>query len=888
MMDEITQEQQAYIEKLAKEKAIYDKIREKDAKGMVINFEEREKLDELARRTDKVLQKLKSREFTVAVVGLEKAGKSTLGNAILKLDALPEYTERCTYTTTEIRAGSENMAEVFFYTQDEFNARLKDMLNELKFPHPADLNSLTHSLFDAYWERQREENPPLYQMHNGTIAEDVRAIIDNKEVIRQYLGAGSKQFAEGELKTQAFKQFITGISGFDSDHTVIRTGHPYAVKSVIIKSQNLSEMRNIVLYDVPGFDSPTKLHKEQTEQMLKEADAIILVTNVGDRPNLVGTQLDMLHRVRDDDNIRLSEKAFVFGNKIDRAGNARVAKDNEAALRKDVRRYELAKDAHVFCGSAKGYLEKQGIGSSDERMTGDNSIMQTLQSWGMDDGIEKLKASMQDYYNHDRFTVLKERAERSTAATEKFLEEILGKFTPDVLGTLDLGHNLVLELKDSLGTFVQRANKIREEVKTQYWQEMPFSTTVENNIETIYPNVDRDSDLLDDINLSGDVDQVDKLQATEGEIRQQLQVKFLSNIVTEMATMTRDREQAINDKLVATFLDAMGMPANCPDKDKLTGEVQALFDKVLIAGGDHCRFNSLVERFSTSLVEALIGHPFGSEERYTKVSQDDPPHYSRQEFLSLAIYYRDPEKQMDDRIVKELSIFSRILLHRDTQRELYRENEQGIREVANKNHQLQQGADLAANLIPFWAKLLVKAGVHLKDQADDMEKRFGTVTHRSDWSSQTKEEKAQLLDDMLNQYCHNHSFNANLDMTKELEKMQKEARVSVQIDSMDKVFAVLNEDIDILRDITVHSVRYAMGLERAFISVISKNIDIINKSISDNPKLYNDWIARNVSKIRASEYAHIAQSQEDNMTRKEIVKAIQQLLQQKKTEEGIA
>ena len=49
--------------------------------------------------------------------------------------------------------------------------------------------------------------------------------------------------------------------------------------------------------------------------MLKAADVIILVTNVGDRPNLVGTQLDMLRKERDVDDVPLSDKVFVFGNK---------------------------------------------------------------------------------------------------------------------------------------------------------------------------------------------------------------------------------------------------------------------------------------------------------------------------------------------------------------------------------------------------------------------------------------------------------------------------------------------------------------------------------------------------------------------------------------------
>ena len=91
--------------KLENTASLFQQLFEKDPHGMIIGYEEREHLKELQRRNEKVLNKLKSREFSVAVVGLEKAGKSTLGNALINAIVLPEYTERCTYTTTEIRAG---------------------------------------------------------------------------------------------------------------------------------------------------------------------------------------------------------------------------------------------------------------------------------------------------------------------------------------------------------------------------------------------------------------------------------------------------------------------------------------------------------------------------------------------------------------------------------------------------------------------------------------------------------------------------------------------------------------------------------------------------------------------------------------------------------------
>jgi len=83
---------------------------------------------------------------------LEKAGKSTLGNALINSMVLPEYAARCTYTTTEIRAGDTDVAEVYFYSRDEFNKNFKRMLNDVHYPDAADFSTMTLETFVRYWK----------------------------------------------------------------------------------------------------------------------------------------------------------------------------------------------------------------------------------------------------------------------------------------------------------------------------------------------------------------------------------------------------------------------------------------------------------------------------------------------------------------------------------------------------------------------------------------------------------------------------------------------------------------------------------------------------------------------------------------------------------------
>ena len=57
-----------------------------------------------------------------------------------------------TYTTTEIRAGNTDVAEVYFYSRDEFNKNFKRMLNDVQYPDAADFSTMTLETFVRYWK----------------------------------------------------------------------------------------------------------------------------------------------------------------------------------------------------------------------------------------------------------------------------------------------------------------------------------------------------------------------------------------------------------------------------------------------------------------------------------------------------------------------------------------------------------------------------------------------------------------------------------------------------------------------------------------------------------------------------------------------------------------
>lgn len=907
-MENWNENQQQFIDKLDKAGRVFNDILEKDRNYMVINFDERGELDKLRARNSNVLNKLRTKEFTVAVVGLEKAGKSTLGNALLKLMVLPEYTERCTYTTTEIRSGNEDEGEIVFYSVEEFNADFRKMLDQVKYPSGINFSNIDLNSFNRHWENMEQKDYAMFNLYNGTTVEDIRAIIEGRSILNSMLGKSPRKFVgDSELKGDEFQRYITGIDDIING-SVIRSPHPYAVKKVNIKSRNLGDMKNIVLFDVPGFDSPTDLHKKQTKQMLQEADAIILVTNVTE-PSLKGTQLDMLRTVQDEDGVRLSEKAFVFGNKLDMAANKQIAIDDKRTLQNEaVNKHRIATINHVFAGSAKAYLEGLNLRSKDEERRGAINVASTLEEWGMENGIESLVKGLTDYYNNDRFEVLKKRAEKTLSDAEEFLNDILEKNSSENGFVVDAGGEHYISAVVMLDTFKRRAWDISDSYQKMVYDDKPFSKIIIDNIEEIYPHETLESELIRDVEHENhtDTDRIYIVSHVEPKVRHNLQSKFTKAIVERTDKATTDMEAEVYQKLIETFLEVQGAHKDSHFYSELVESVRQIFDEILSKKGKSCQFNTLVERFTTSLIEAVIEDPFASKDRLDKLKAKS----SFPEFISLAAYYGSDEnsepKFTNDR--DTIKILSMILCHdgvasSDMVENEYEENQNALREFFEKNRkQLSYGADLAIELLPLgkWAKILGKAGINFINADKRMKKRIEDVLWGNDWDRYSPDVKIALIDKAVDKECSNSGVKQNdsaegkslYNVLQEMHeqalsiKNQREQQIDKEFDDNQqeqrniakKQFMIdtLNVDIDILRELTVKSVVKAINLERAFCSVITNNINYIREQA--NSPIVQKWIKNNVSKIKEEEFIKINSDRVDAETKRSIVEAIKNVL----------
>ena len=111
------------LTRLEKTSVLSDKLISLSNKtGIDISPEMVQKIEHEHDRLNRQLERLRANRFEVAVIGLEKAGKSALLNAWLGQEILPSARERCTFTSTEIwsaQTEQDQLLSIQYYSREE-------------------------------------------------------------------------------------------------------------------------------------------------------------------------------------------------------------------------------------------------------------------------------------------------------------------------------------------------------------------------------------------------------------------------------------------------------------------------------------------------------------------------------------------------------------------------------------------------------------------------------------------------------------------------------------------------------------------------------------------------------------------------------------------------
>jgi len=332
-----------------------------------------------AESTRRQLERLKKREFRIAVVGLEKAGKSTFINAWLECDLLPAKGGRCTFTTTQIYSvenESEQRLEVQARTEEEFLNLLKELE---KVGAKEDLNTI--KINEITLQQVRREGNLTFPF---TRLEDIR------EPLKKYVA--DEKYAHAVLEARLY-------------------------------TNKLAQAEGIVFYDVPGLDSGLAKHVDEAQEMLSDCDAVILVQRF---TSLREKELEIIKFTElGDKNVTVADKLFVFLSRIDSIGSAEALKTHiEEASQDWLRRANLPSDRIVY-GSAGAYLILNGLAGEQTKLEigeASNIQAQLKRVTGITDGeiitkdgtgIPEIKDKIFNYINTERVSILKKRCEAS-------------------------------------------------------------------------------------------------------------------------------------------------------------------------------------------------------------------------------------------------------------------------------------------------------------------------------------------------------------------------------------------------------------------------------------------------------------------------------------------
>ena len=339
------------------------------------------------------LERLKKREFRIAVVGLEKAGKSTFVNAWLECDLLPAKGARCTFTTTQIYSvehESEQRLEIKVKTEEQFI----NLSNELR--------------------TSNEKNAK----------QDLRTIEENDVTLQQVIIEGNRTFPFTRLEDirEPLKKYVADEK------------YAHAVLEARLYTNKLAQAEGIVFYDVPGLDSGLAKHVDEAQEMLSDCDAVILVQRF---TSLREKELEIIKFTEQGDkNVTVADKLFVFLSRIDSLGSAEAMKTHIQEAAQDWLKRANLPNHRIVSGSAGAYLLLNNIAGEQTKLEiGDTHVIQShLQRLtGIDDleilkteatGIPVIKEKIFDYINTERVAILRKRCEASLNTIISTSEEI--------------------------------------------------------------------------------------------------------------------------------------------------------------------------------------------------------------------------------------------------------------------------------------------------------------------------------------------------------------------------------------------------------------------------------------------------------------------------------
>jgi GTPase Era involved in 16S rRNA processing len=836
----------------------------KEAHG-IIDPDTRGKLTELQRNIRDLHERIKGNRFEIAIVGLEKAGKSTFANALIGFDILPTKEERCTYTSSCVKYAESTYAEVEFFTQEEFNERFISNLRRLGAGDDA---SYSYGNFTESQLAKLIDGKAL-EPADRNVAEDVTDMIKSYSDVSYLLGQPPRKYTEDELDKPEFMNLIQNPDRAADGRYVQKP--TFAVKAITIYSNKLGNMKNIVVYDVPGFDSPTAIHIEQTKLRMDAADAIILIANAN-RPSLTGPQLQIFRKSTDSDGVAFNDKIFVFAN---RADESKELNSNMGRLGDELDKFGILRKsnyARLIAGSAWVHLQLQ---KADETKR-DMQAIENLKRNGTSAGIDEINGKLRDYNDNERTRILEKRVRNIETRIRNIFDEIEGKIEGDGFAGAD--ENSAEFLKEHA-----KARRAFEDSLLDYRPEfrgllntLPLTQGILKALETnLRPEA-----------LFPTPEEIEKQKkrALQGvgdfeiALRKQEHPKIKGMFDAIVSGKSDALEEDVRINLTKRLVEALGVTSAHRYYEEIEEISRAYVDEYFSSFDFELIYKALSLRFSREILEILIHLAYLSDDRLDYFNNN------RANIISLALYAREAQERIRVNTPiypDDLPLVNKILFHENPQVAVSDEAKadcvaESAAIIKSKiTHQHIPVKDYAEAVVA-WA---VDSGVPLNILLSTIRTTMPDIKSKEYAEDKEKEAIKHHLNEVVEKLKPTitaDSASAKSGDGKYIPLSERYASAKSRRENTHEwVVARYCEDVRILTEVIRESVVNAFKLEVPFVENITEVIDKMKRDTDDDR--FRKFFASVRSKVEYERFEELETLQKRNAEKREILDSISKI-----------
>lgn len=786
---------------------------------IMINNQEIDTLSNITKSIDKWRGKLKNQKFEVAIIGLEKAGKSTMANSLLNQDYLPHAISRCTFTTAKIESDKDkDEAIINFYTKDEFVARFNALCEKINLTG-INFNSLDIKKLNKIVRNKKFSEKPKE-------LKDIEIMLANKNELYKYINQPERVITENIQ--ESVKPYIIG-----EDRSM-------AVKNITIKSTQLKDMEDIVIYDVPGFDSPTKLHLEQAKKYTDEADVIIMMVSIADRVSFTDTQVEFLNQTAKD-GVSLIDKTIVVASKFDnhiifnnKEGSDTQIEEYMNILYQELKKYNIYREENIFKVSPRGYLERNGKIEKDP-VKGFLSLP-NLQSVGIDDGFKDFREKLNQFFKYDALKALNDTVNKDLNNIKNFLIDF--KIAHNTKHNESKVEDKLYDMKkDYIETKNSELIDLVIKKKSEILEQKDFNINKELEVEIKEKWIEKlkiTDEILNEKIKKISTEGIEKPSYLNIILRKEIYKKSLNIITPLIATVviTKDKE-VIND-----FKNSIYQIFNINNSTDTKKKLDECLDKIMNKFSyDEHSYKPLMTRFINDIFKILIDNPITTHKDGQRINA-----FKLYELNILSLLPFDTKHYKNE---LELNTYEKNLVKKILVQ--YEEVSLDLDTIINKLKEYQKYFNKNLNL-EILAKDIKESNISLETLSKEL--NYGKDSFRT----MTKDGILNLI----NQNISKNSLDSIIGYAKEATTYKE-------------VQDEINKDLDIFEDIISNVILKAMMIEKPFLDSLNTQIEAIRLDINDYKSILDKFMDTNIKDLNRENFVKIAGDPKLNQTIKDII-----------------